>query len=97
MEVEREARNDELASAQRRRRKQERVMEVAIFVGPAQENGNVDMGLWVHAFHLRGHLTLHRSCCLPPRVVLSATKQTELTGTLKRFLLTLRYSLFCPN
>ena len=79
MEVEREARNDELASAQRRR-KQERAMEVAIFLGPAQENRNVDMGLWVHAIHLRGHLTLHRSCCLPPRVVLSATKQTELTG-----------------
>ena len=85
MEVEREAADDdELASSAQRWWKQERAMEVEIFLGSAQENGNVDMGLWVHAFHLRCHLTLHRSRCLPPRVVFSATKQKELTGTLSK-------------
>lgn len=72
VEIEGEALNDE---------EQGGVMEMEILLGSAEKKRNVDMGLWVHAFHLRCHLTLHRSCCLSPRVVLSAINQTELTGT----------------
>lgn len=87
MEVEREAvDDDELSSslvAPAQRRKTERVMEVAaIFIGSAEENGNVDMGMWFHALLLRCHLTLHRPRCVAPRVVFSAIEQTELTGNI---------------